>query len=129
MKNLANCKPSEFLKQTFKIKKFVESWLDMTGIMEIRKRMPDIPEDATDDDKKKLTYEQAVKNASAMLDVILGEYPDETLELLGLLCFVEKEDIDNHTIAEYLRAFKELITNEDVVDFFTSLVNLGLIPM
>ena len=129
MKNLSNCKPSEFLKQTFKIKKFVENWLDLTGIMEIRKRMPDIPEDATDDDKKKLTYEQAVKNASAMLDVILGEYPDETLELLGLLCFVEKEDIDNHTIAEYLRAFKELITNEDVVDFFTSLVNLGLIPM
>lgn len=129
MKNLANCKPSEFLKQTFKIKKFVENWLDMTGIMEIRKRMPDIPEDASNDDKKKLTNEQAVKNASAMLDVILGEYPDETLELLGLLCFVEKEDIDNHTIAEYLRAFKELITNEDVVDFFTSLVNLGLMPM
>lgn len=129
MKNLANCKPSEFLKQTFKIKKFVENWLDLTGIMEIRKRMPDIPEDATDDDKKKLTNEQAVKNASAMLDVILGEYPDETLELLGLLCFVDKEDIDNHTIAEYLRAFKELITNEDVVDFFTSLVNLGLMPM
>lgn len=37
MKNLANCTPSEFLKQTNKIKKSVEKWLKATDIMEIRK--------------------------------------------------------------------------------------------
>ena len=37
MKNLANCKPSEFLAQTFKIKKSLQEWLDVTKLMEIRK--------------------------------------------------------------------------------------------
>ena len=41
MKNLANCKPSEFLAQTFKIKKSVQEWLDVTKLMEIRKNQPD----------------------------------------------------------------------------------------
>jgi hypothetical protein len=40
MKNLANCTPREFLKQTSKIKGSVEKWLKVTDVMNIRKRMP-----------------------------------------------------------------------------------------
>ena len=36
----------------------------------------------------KLMQEQAGKNLSAMFDVVMDEHPDETVELLGLLCFV-----------------------------------------
>ena len=38
MKNLANCTPTEFLKQTSKIKRSAEKWLKVTDIMAIRKR-------------------------------------------------------------------------------------------
>ena len=43
MKNLANCKPSEFLKQTYKIKKSVEKWIKDVDLMNIRKNMPVLP--------------------------------------------------------------------------------------
>jgi hypothetical protein len=48
MKNLANCKPSEFLKQTNRIRKSVSKWLTDTDIANIRKRMPNIKDDASD---------------------------------------------------------------------------------
>ena len=60
-----------------------------------------------------------------MLDAILDEHPDETLELLGLCCFVEPEHVDDHTVSEYLSAFNTLISEKAVVDFFTSLASLA----
>lgn len=125
MKNLANCKPSEFLVQTNKIRKSVSKWLTDTDIMNIRKRMPNIPDTATDEEKKKLTEEQVNENLNAMLDAILEEHPDETLELLALLCFVEPKNVDDHSVSEYLESFNELINNGAVIGFFTSLIQLA----
>ena len=70
-------------------------------------------------------YEQAKKNLSAMLDAVLEKYPNGTLEVLGLCCFIEPEDVDNHEVSEYLTAFTEIINNEAVLGFFTSLIKLG----
>ena len=124
MKNLANCKPSEFLKQTNRIRKLVSKWLMDTDILNIRKRMPIIPDDATDEERKQAIEGQAKKNLNAVLDAILEEHPDETLELLALLCFVEPEDVDNYEMAEYLASFNELISNKAVLSFFISLMQL-----
>ena len=123
MKNLANCKPSEFLKQTNKIRKSVGKWLTDTDIVNIRQRMPDM-EGMDEEQKKEAIQEQAKKNAGQMLDAILEEHPDETLELLALLCFVEPSDVDNHTVTEYLESFNEIISNKTVLDFFISLTQL-----
>lgn len=135
LKTLANCKPSEFLRQTNRIKKSVEKWLTDTDILNIRKRMPVyeiIPQDASDDDRlaiynrnKKLADEQAKKNVSAILDAILEDHPDETLELLGLCCFVEPENIDDYKVTDYLTAFNSLINDEAIIDFFISLASLA----
>lgn len=125
MKNLANCKPSEFLKQTNKIRKSVDKWLKLTDIKNIRKNVPDLPSDASKEEKQELMFEQGKKNLNAMLDNILEVHPDETLELLALLCFVEPEDVDNHTVSEYLASFNELIGCREVVDFFVSLMQLA----
>lgn len=134
LKTLATCKPSEFLKQTNRIKKSVEKWLTDTDILNIRKRLPAlemVPADASEYDRKMIfesnkrrTEEQAKKNVSAMLDSILEEHPDETLELLALCCFIEPEHADEHTVAEYLTAFNSLIQDRAVIDFFTSLASL-----
>lgn len=126
MKTLANCDPIEFLTQTNKIRKSVANWLSVTKILEIRKNMPEIPADATPEQRKEATSKQVKLNLSAMLDSILEEHPEETAELLGLLCFVEPDDLKNHKMTEFMGAFNELINSPEVISFFTSLVQLGL---
>ena len=79
VKNIANCKPSEFLKQTNAIRHYVAKWCELTKVMEIRKHLPDIPEGAPKEEKDRLIKEQNFKNFSDMLDRALDEYPEETL--------------------------------------------------
>lgn len=136
MKNLANCKPSEFLKQTNRIRRSAENWLKVTDIMNIRKRMPkgmpeltvSLSQDETEAVKAKreeMMMEQMQSNLGAILDSLLDKHPDETLELLALCCFVEPEDVDTHTVSEYLSCMYELIQDRAVQDFFTFLMSLA----
>ena len=137
MKNLATCKPSEFLRQTNRIKKSVEKWLTATDIMNIRKKTPDFTliKEGTDksearailEENKRKRDEQVRKNLSLILDAILDEHSDETLELLALLCFVEPKDVDDYPMEDYLNSIAEMIGNEAVIGFFTSLAQLGVI--
>ena len=135
-KNLATCKPSEFLKQTNRVRKSVEKWLAKTNIMGIRGRkvegLETVPENASDDEAyeirkrnaEKITAQQK-KNLNDILTAAMEECPDETLELLALLCFVEPEDVDDHSIAFYLNNLTDIISDKDVLGFFTSLAQLG----
>ena len=125
MKNLANCKPSEFLVQTNKIRKAVENWLTITDLKAIRKRVPVLKEGLSAEEKDKEMEKQVRKNLSAMLDSIMGEHPQETIELLALLCFVEPEKADDYPINFYLENLSEIIADKAVLGFFTSLMNLG----
>lgn len=136
MKNLANCKPSEFLFQTNKIRKAAEKWLTETDIMNIRKRlpegMPEIKSDMSKDEQRKILdkrrdmmAEQAKANLSAILDAVMEQHPDETLEMLALCCFVDPAEVDDHPISEYLGAVLDMLEDETVVRFFTLLMQLG----
>ena len=127
MKTLASCTPREFLVQTNRIRKRAADWLTLTKILEIRKRAPVFTEDMTDDDKRKAAREKAKENILEMLDIAMGEHPDETAELLGLLCFIEPEDLNNHKMIEFLAPINELISNQEVLDFFISLARLDQI--
>lgn len=135
-KNLANCSPKEFLRQTSRVRRSVERWLKETKIMEIRSRKVEgietVPDDADLDTKyeirkrnaERITAQQK-KNFGDILTAIMDDHPDETLELLALLCFVEPEDVEKYSTAYYLGNFAELITNKDVINFFTSLAQLA----
>ena len=125
MKNLANCKPSEFLRQTNKIRKAVSKWLEITDLLNIRKTQPTIPKDATEKEKEEANRNHLKKKANLMMESIMEEHPDETLELLALLCFVEPENVDDYPISFYLENFTELIKDQAVVGFFISLIQLG----
>ena len=83
-KNLANCTPKEFMVQTRLIKHAVEKWLTDTEILKIRQNMPQIPGGMPDEDQRKLIEKQQKENLSRMLDAIMDEHPDETVELLEL---------------------------------------------
>ena len=125
MKTLASCKPTEFLAQTNRIRKHAEKWLKLTGIMNIRKDVPPPVEGQSREERRKVLEEQMKKNASRMLTAVLEEHPQETIELLGLMCFIEPENVDDYPVSYYLRAFSEVVNDEDVVSFFTSLMKLG----
>lgn len=137
MKNLANCKPSEFLKQTNRIRKSVEKWLKITDVMNIRKKMPEgMPEVKSDmskdearavlEKRQMMMAEQSQRNLKDMLDAMLDEHPDETLEVLALCCFVEPKDVDSYSVSEYLSSINELLADSNVRDFFTFLMSLEL---
>lgn len=136
MKTLANCTPREFLKQTNRIRISAEKWLTATKILEIRKRMPELPAPTETKDKEELRKaieerkeafaKQTRENLFAMLEAMLETNADETLELLALCCFIEPEDVDNHTMSEYLVSIGELLNDAGVVSFFDSLVRLGV---
>ena len=133
MKNLANCTPKEFLKQTYRIKKCAENWLKETDLLNIRKNVPDLQsiKGLTGEEReiaiaanKKIMSKQIMANFMDMLDKVLDEHADETIELLALCCFVEPEDAENHTMSEYLSSIGDLLSDQGVMNFFISLAQL-----
>lgn len=127
MKSLADCKPTEFLAQTNKIRHVAEKWLTETDILNIRKRMPKIPEGATEEEKLALLNAQIRNNLNDILDAVLEKYPEDTLNLLAMVCFVDPADVDKHDVTEYLDTITKLLNNRTVLRFFTSLVQLAQI--
>lgn len=133
-KNLANCPPIEGFKQFNRIKKKAETWLKATGLLEIRNRKPEGLQEIPEDDEmeamqiRKENAEkiaaQRLKNVSDLLDSMLDTNAALTVELLALACFIEPEDANNYSIAFYLRNLGEMLSNKDVLAFFTSLAQL-----
>ena len=60
-----------------------------------------------------------------MFTAAMEECPDETLELLALICFIEPENVDDYSVAYYLNNLTDIISDKDVLGFFTSLAQLG----
>lgn len=126
IKSIANCKPTEFAKQTNVIRHYVEKWLKDIQFADIRKHLPVIPEGVTEAEKNELIRKQNYKNFSDMLDAALDQYPEETMGLLALCCFLPAEDVDNHPVSMYFEVIADILANETVMDFFISLAKLGL---
>ena len=91
MKNLATCTPTEFFTQTLKIRHAAADWFKHTNILNIRKKMPKLPEGISAEEKQAAVLAQAKENALEMFTQVFEEYPDETVRLMALACFVEPE--------------------------------------
>lgn len=136
MKNLATCKPSEFVAQTAKIKNAVADWIDKIDLMAIRATQPvyiALPADATAEQRAAVIKEnaeierkQTMANINKILDNMLAVHPNETLDVLALCCFVEPSDVDNHTMDEYLDCIMEMMQNKSVLNFFSLLAQLQM---
>ena len=136
-KNLANCKPTEFVKQTVRIKKAAEGWLKATKIVEILRRPPEggyktLPAQATAEERAEIIRENAkikqdlgMKNLSDIFDAAFVDNPEKTLEILALCCFIEPEHVDDYPVKFYLHAFYDMVNDPDIRDFFTSFTPLG----
>lgn len=135
MKTLANCNAVDFLTQTNKIRKAVAKWLTDTDIMNIRKHLPPPPalsegmeQDEVDKvmaEHKKALEAQSKQNLMDMLDAILDEHPKETLEILGMICFLDAKEVEKIRGIELLNAGMDALSDPEVLRFFTSLVNVS----
>ena len=125
MKNLSNCKPSEFLAQTIKIKNLVRDWLDATKIMDIRKNFSQVDKNLTAEERTNAIVNQALSNWSDMLDRMFIDNEEKTLALIALVNFVEPERVDDYEMGDYLQSIGELLGDSRVISFFTSLVRLN----
>lgn len=138
MKNLATCKPSEFIAQTAKIREAVANWLEAIDFQKIRNKRPVyelLPQNATAEQKaeikkhnEELLRKQTTNNLNEILDNMLAKHPQETLKILALCCFVEPDDVDNHPVDEYLSCFMDMAENETVLRFFLLLARLDQTP-
>ena len=133
-KNLANCPPIESFRQFNRIKRAAEKWIKETDILGIRNRkvegLQDVPTD-NEVEAERIQKENAqkiaaqrMKNVCDLLEAMFETHAQETIELMALACFIEPEDANNHSTAFYLRNVGEMIADEDVLAFFTSLVQL-----
>lgn len=134
MKNLATCKPSEFVAQTAKIKNAVANWIEVIDFVGVRAKQPIyemIPKDATEEQKAEinnrngeLRKKQAMKNIGELLDNMLAKHPNETLRVLALCCFIEPEHVDDYTMDEYFNCIMDMMENQSVMRFFKLLAQL-----
>lgn len=109
MRTIANCSPREFLAQTNRIRRSAARWLEMSGAAAI------------------LRSEGELRGkVDGLLRGVLEKCPEETMELLGLMCFIEPEELDRHSVAELLGAAREIAGCPEVVDFFISLARLEI---
>ena len=125
MKNLATCKPTEFLAQTMKIRRLVADWLDVTKLFELLDKMPKREPDMTEEEYKKVVMQAMKGSFMKIFDKIFEENADKTLALLALTNFIEPENVDDHTMGEYLKNIGEMLNDENVLSFFLSLERLG----
>ncbi len=134
MKNLATCKPTEFVAQTAKIKEAVSTWMDAIDLMKIRAIQPNyetIPSDSTPEQRAEvikrnaeIQRKQTMANLNKILDKMLVEHPKETLDVLALCCFVEPEHVDDYTIDEYMQCIMDMMQNKSVINFFSLLAQV-----
>lgn len=139
MKNLATCSPSEFVKQTVRIKKAAANWLKVTDIMNIMKKKPELTKltdtmteeerQAAFDKNKELSDELARAKISQAFDAMFENHPAETLELLALSCFVEPQNTDAYSMSEYFGELNKMLNDDNVISFFISLIRLANRPI
>lgn len=126
MKTLANCNPYEFIRQTNKIRHAAAGLMKTTGVMEIRKRKPEFTGGETDEEKQALWQKQARENVEAILDALMDDHAEETANVLGMMCFMEPDEVANAKGVDFLVPALEILNSKAVMDFLSSLARLGL---
>ena len=120
MKFLTELTDEEFLRHCWQIADVAEEVLEKSKIMELRKVLPVLTGEETPEELEQKKKEQAIKNIQAMAKSLLFDNAAATAKLLPLLY---EPDVDENGVVEKIgpfkkmRAVKELLNNDDVMDF------------
>lgn len=125
MKTLANCNPVDFLRQTNRIRNSFGSLLTENGIPNIFKRQPELKGTETADEAREKRRAQTRRNVDEILNILMEMHAEETAEALGLMCFMEPDELANAKGVDLLSPAIELLSSKPVIDFFMSFAKLG----
>lgn len=126
MKTIAQLNGVEFLRKCNQVRHGVEKIITETGVLEYRKRQPEFTGDETTKERNEKIRQKSKENIDAMLDCLLEEHPEKTVELLNLLVVKEEGDAEEIAGFDMITVLLELIGNQKVMGFFISVVSTGL---
>lgn len=124
-KTLVNCSAPEMLAQLYKLADYFAKYWEILKIAEIRKRLPQYEEGATDEQKQEVRKEQMKANMLEMVKAMFVDHNTETVEFLGLLCFMGKEEAMKADGYDLLEVFLDCISDERVMRSFFRLVPMA----
>ena len=125
MRTIANLKGVEFLRAINRTRHAVEKLMSVTGVLKIRKNIPNFTGNETAEEKAKMEREQIKKNLNDMLDSLLETHPEETYECIMALCVRDEGEPEPDGIELIMAAFS-LIGDKRVLDFLLQLGKSGL---
>ena len=126
MKTIANLNGVEFLRAINKARHAVEKLLSVTGVLKIRKNVPNFTGNETPEEKAEMERAQVKKNLNDMLDSLLETHPEETYECILALCVRDEGEPEPDGIELLMAAFS-LIGDKRVLDFLSQLGKSGLL--
>jgi hypothetical protein len=125
MRTIANLTGPEFLRAINRTRHAVEKLTATTGVLKIRKNLPQFTGDETPEERKEMERAQAKKNLNDMLDSLLETHPEETYECIMALCVRDEGEPEPDGIELVMAAFS-LISDKRVLDFLLQLGKSGL---
>ena len=126
MRTIANLTGPEFLRAINRTRHAVEKLLNTTGVLKIRKNVPQFTGNETPEERLELERAQVSKNLNDMLDSLLETHPDATYECIMALCVLDDGEKEPDGIELVMAAFN-LISDKRVLDFLLQLGKSGLI--
>ena len=122
MKTIADLEKVDFLRQCNKIRMVAADALAELGIMEIRKRMPELTGKETAKEVEAANLAQSKKNIADMLDIMLDKKPEETVKLLECLIIADEgEELDG---IDLLTGGIQILCTPKVINFLLGLANM-----
>ena len=125
MRTIANLNGADFLRAINRTRKAVEKLLAVTGVMKIRKNVPNFTGNETPEERAEMERAQVKKNLNDMLDSLLETHPEETYECIMALCVRDEGEPEPDGIELVMAAFS-LLGDKRVLDFLLQLGKSGL---
>lgn len=125
MRTIANLTGPEFLRAINRTRHAVEKLMNETGVLKIRKNVPQFTGEETPEEREELERAQVKKNLNDMLDSLLETHPDATYECIMALCVRDEGEPEPDGIELIMAAFS-LISDKRVLDFLLQLGKSGL---
>lgn len=125
MRTIANLTGPEFLRAINRTRHAVEKLMSETGVLKIRKNVPQFTGKETPEERLELERAQTKKNLNDMLDSLLETNPEATYECIMALCVRDEGEPEPDGIELIMAAFS-LISDKRVLDFLLQLGKSGL---
>lgn len=125
MKTIANCSFEELIVQMNKIRKKVADYYKLCKIGDIRRIMPNLEGCNSSEEREERLKKQAVNNINLILDECLERHPKETIELVGLLCFMDYDEAKQMNALDLMDVISSVISDKRAINFLLQLAKLG----